>query len=141
MIKVLNKNKPEKKIYRQACDECQVELEFEYEDTYEGAFGARYVKCPECNREVWVESIDSLHLTEKNLQFPRHFECMDEVDVSNDEIQEWARNCLKIAKESKEPCGYFVHQGTGNATVVLLVYEDGYEFVVAKNYYSLTIPR
>ena len=141
MIRVVKKNVEEKKIYKQMCDECCAELEFEYEDTYEGALGARYIKCPECNREVLIEEIEGLALTQHNIEFPKHFFGPDGVDISNDEIQKWVRNCLKIAKESNEPYGYFVQQGTGNAMVVLLVYEYEYEFIVTKDYYSVTIPK
>jgi DNA-directed RNA polymerase subunit RPC12/RpoP len=141
MIKVLNKKVEEPKIYRQMCDGCKAELECEYEDTYEGVLGARYVKCPECGSEVMFEEIECKTLTFKNIEFPKHFFEPGGVDISNDEIQGWIRNCLKIAEESKEPYGYFVQQGTGNAMVVLLVYEDEYEFVVTKDYYSATIPK
>ena len=38
MIKVLNKD-VEQTFYRQKCEECQAELEFAFDDTYEGALG------------------------------------------------------------------------------------------------------
>ena len=84
MIKVLKKNTEEPKIYHQMCDECMAELEFEYEDTYEGALGARYIKCPQCNREVLVEEIEGLALTQHNIEFPKHFFEPGGVDISND---------------------------------------------------------
>ena len=142
MIKVLNDQKKQPKIYNQLCDVCRAELEFEYEDTYEGAFCRRYVRCPVCQREVLVDEIEGKELTPDNLEFPKHFYfTTDKVRIPDNEIQNWVRNCLKIAQESKEPYGYFVQQGTGDAMVVLLVYEDEDEFVVTRDYYSLTIPR
>lgn len=141
MIKVLKKNAEVPKIYHQMCDDCAAELEFEYEDTYEGALGARYVRCPECSREVSIDEIESKALTPETIEFPKHFFEPSGVDIPNEEIQKWVRNCLKIAEESKEPYGYFVHQGTSNAVVVLLVYENEYDIIVTKDYYEAVIPK
>ena len=57
MIKVLNKDVNEQKLYRQKCDECTAELEFAFDDTYIGALGARYVKCPICGKTFKTKAV------------------------------------------------------------------------------------
>ena len=118
MIKVLNKEVKET-VYNHRCDECGAELEFAFDDTYEGALGARYIKCPICDRENITE-IDVPNLNSSNIKFPLHFFEPGGVDISDDEINQWIRECLKSAEESDEPYGYFVHTGSGNAMVILL---------------------
>ena len=118
MIKVLNTEVKET-VYNHRCDECGAELEFAFDDTYEGALGARYIKCPICDRENITE-IDVPNLNSSNIKFPLHFFEPGGVDISDDEINQWIRECLKSAEESDEPYGYFVHTGSGNAMVILL---------------------
>lgn len=141
MIKVINKKKEEQKIYHQTCDGCKAELEFEYNDTYEGALGARYVKCPECGQEIMVDALDGTKLTSKNIEFPKHFFRPSGVNIEDEEIQEWVRGCLKVAKETDEPYGYFVRTGSGNTQVILLSYENEYYITVTKDYYETSVNR
>ena len=58
MIKVINKDIGQN-FYRQKCDNCAAELEFSFDDTYEGWLGARYIKCPVCGEEVMAEEIEA----------------------------------------------------------------------------------
>ena len=139
MIKVLNKD-VEQTFYRQNCEECHAELEFAFDDTYEGALGARYLKCPVCNREIITE-VEGVDLNSNNIKFPTHFFEPGGVDVSNDEIQKWIRQCLKVAEESDEPYGYFVQTGSGNTRVILMAYEDEYDIVVTKDYYETSVNK
>ena len=141
MIRVLNKKVEEPKVYKQICDECRAELEYEYEDTYEGYAGMRCIKCPECGYEIITEDFDGVELDSSNVEFPKHFYHFDGVDINNEKIQEWIRKCLQVAEESDEPYGYFCCAGSGNTMVILLAYEDEYDIVVAKNYYELDIQR
>ena len=142
MIKVINKKVEEPKVYKAICDECRAELEYEYEDTYEGYAGVRYIKCPECGYEIIGEDLDGINLNSSNVEFPKHFYHFGNgVDINNERIQEWVRECLKTAEESDEPYGYFVHTGSGNAAVILMAYEDEYNIIVAQNYYELSINR
>ena len=139
MIKVLNKN-VEQTFYRQCCEECKAELEFAFDDTYEGALGARYLKCPVCGRQNMTE-IDTPNLSLNNIKFPLHFFEPNGVDISDDQINSWVYECLKIAEESDEPYGYFVHTGSGNTLVILMAYEDEYNIVVTKDYYETIVNR
>lgn len=139
MIKVLNKD-VKQTFYRQHCEECHAELEFAFDDTYEGALGARYLKCPVCGRENMTE-LEGTDLNSKNIQFPKHFFEPAGVDISNDEIQSWVRQCLKVAEQSDEPYGYFVQAGTGNTKVVLMAYGDEYDIIVTKDYYETSVNR
>ena len=141
MIKVLNKNTDEQKLYSQICDMCGAELEFALNDTYIGALGARYVKCPVCGREIMTEECGGIQLDSSNIEFPKHFFEPDGVDIPNSEINNWVRRCLKIAEESDEPYGYFVHTGSGNTMVILMAYEDEYEIIVTKDYYETSVNR
>ena len=141
MIKIVNKKKEESKIYRQICEECGTELEFEYSDTYEGALGARCIKCPNCGRGIIVDAPDSTQLTSENIEFPKHFFEPRGSEVTNEKIQNWVRECLKFAETSGEPAGYFVVQMSGNTAVILLVWEDEYQIIVTKDYYETSIER
>lgn len=141
MIKVLNKDINEQTFYRQKCDECTAELEFSLEDTYIGALGARYVKCPICGKEIMAEVCDGIELNSNNIEFPKHFLGPGGVDIPNSEVNDWVRKCLKKAEESDEPYGYFVEIRSGNTMVILLAYEDEYEIFVAKNYYETSVNR
>ena len=141
MIKVINKKKEEPKIYRQSCDQCGAELEFIFDDTYEGALGAKYIECPACNREIMVEALDCTKLTSENIEFPKHFWAPAGIDIDDGQIQQWVRQCLKVAEKSDEPYGYFVHTGLGNTEVILLAYEDEYYIIVTKDYYKTSVYR
>lgn len=139
MIKVLNKN-IEQKVYLHRCGECGAELEFASDDTYEGALGARYLKCPVCDHENITE-LDVSELSSKNIKFPLHFFEPGGMDISDEQINDWVRQCLKKAEESDEPYGYFVRISSGNTSVILMAYEDEYDIVVTKDYYSTSVNR
>lgn len=141
MIKVLNKDIDKQTLYRQKCYECDAELEFSLEDTYIGALGARYVKCPICGYEIMTEECDGIELNSSNIEFPTHFFEPNGVDIPNNEIENWVRKCLKIAEESDKPYGYFVQTGSGNTRVILMAYEDEYRIIVAKDYYETSVNR
>lgn len=140
MIKVLNKN-VEQTFYRQHCEECHAELEFAFDDTYEGALGARYLKCPVCSREVMTHELEGIELNSNNIEFPKHFFGPGGVNIQDDEIQKWVRQCLKAAEESDEPYGYFLQAGTGNTKVILMAYEDEYNIIVTRDYYETSVNR
>lgn len=142
MIKVLNRDVEAPKVYKTICDDCRAELEYGYEDTYEGYAGMRHIACPMCEHEIMLEGFDGVELNSNNVEFPKHFYHFGSgVDIPDREIQDWVRRCLKQAEETKEPYGYFFHTGTGNAMVVLMGYEDEYNIIVAKNYYELSIDK
>ena len=141
MIKVLNKDVNEQKLYRQKCDECTAELEFTFDDTYIGALGARYVKCPICGKENITEGCGGIELDSSNIEFPKHFIEPGGVDITDSEIENRVRECLKVAEKSDEPYGYFVSTGSGNTMVILMAYEDEYEIIVTKDYYETSVNR
>ena len=101
MIRVIGKKTEEPKIYKVTCDECGARLECEDEDVYEGVYGLWYVKCPECGRDAMVCEIDGVELDEHNIEYPKHFCVMsgNAVDISNEEIQRWVRECLARLKD------------------------------------------
>ena len=138
MIKVLNKDIENQKFYVQMCEECGAELEFAFDDTYEGAFGARYLKCPVCKREIMTE-IDGIELTSDNIKFPTHFYATSEdaVNIEDEEIQKWVRKGLKAFEDGEAKDFWF--SGTGNAFMIILEMEDEYDIYVMKNYWECEI--
>lgn len=140
MIKVLNKDLKVQKFYKQCCSECNAELEFAFDDTYEGAFGARYLKCPVCGEELFTD-IDGVDLTSDNIKFPIHFYKVGEgaVDIKDEEIQKWVREGLKEFETGNVEDFYFC--GTGNTFMIILSMEDEYDVYVMKNYWECSIPK
>jgi DNA-directed RNA polymerase subunit RPC12/RpoP len=141
MIKVLNKKVEEPKVYKAICDECRAELEYEYEDTYEGYAGMRHIKCPECGYEIMSEYFDGIELDENNVKYPKHFYLMSEnaKDISNEEIQTWVRRCLSRLRVCEN--GDYTFSGSGNTIVFAFKSEEEYTVYVAKNYAELSITR
>lgn len=139
MIKVLNKDVPQE-FYIQTCCECKAELEFSFDDTYEGAFGARYLKCPVCREELFTD-IDGVDLTSDNIKFPIHFykTSEDAVDIKDEEIQTWIRKGLRAFETGDAKDFYFC--GTGNTFMVILEMDDEYDIYVMKNYWECSIPK
>lgn len=139
MIKVLNKD-VEQTFYKQECEKCHAELEFAFDDTYEGAYGARYLKCPVCGEELWTE-IDGVELTSDNIKFPIHFYHMGKnaVDIEDDKIQEWVREGLETIEDGNVEDFYLCM--TGNAAMIILEMEDEYCIYVMKNYWECDIPK
>jgi hypothetical protein len=141
MIKVLNRG-IEHQVYRQECEKCNAELEFSADDTYEGAFGMRYIQCPICGYELMTE-LDSVDLTSDNIKFPAHFYHMgnseDSVDIPDEEIQKWVRKGLKAFEDGEAEDFWF--SGTGNVFVIILAMEDEYSIYVMKNYWECDIPK
>lgn len=141
MIRVIGKKTEESKIYKVTCDECGTQLECEHEDVYEGAWGAWYVKCPECGRDAMVLEIDSTELDEQNIEYPKHFYATSEdaIDISNEEIQRWVRECLSRLKDRED--GEYAVCGSGNTLVFAFKDETEYIVYVAKNYSETSITR
>ena len=76
MIKVINKDIGQN-FYRQKCDNCAAELEFSFDDTYEGWLGARYIKCPVCGEEVMAEEIEAKALYDDVSNFYQNYKSKD----------------------------------------------------------------
>ena len=140
MIKVLNKNVEGQKFYIQKCEECCAELEFAFDDTYEGVYGARYLKCPVCGKEVMTE-LYGIDLTPDNIKFPIHFYKVSEdaVNIEDEEIQQWVRKGLNALKSGKAED--FWWSGTGNSFMIILEMMDEYCIYVMKNYWECSIPK
>ena len=139
MIKVVGKKTEEPKIYKVTCDNCGAELECEESDTYVGAHGCNYVKCPECGDEVLVETMEGIVLTEHNIEFPKHFHKVGDaaINIGDYKIQEWVRECIDHIKKNKDSHFWMIE--SGNTVVIVLEWEDEYEVYVAKNYYDCLI--
>lgn len=142
MVKVINKQTEEPKIYKTTCDECRAELEYEKNDTYIGALGSREIICPSCGKRVCVEEPEGIVLNSNNIEFPLHFMAPSDkaVNISDVEIQRWVRERLHTAENYAEDYGYYV-TGSGDTMVFVFKYEDEYVVYVTKNYYECSIPR
>ena len=142
MIKVVNKKAEEIKIYKTTCDECEVDLEYEKDDTYIGALGGRELICPSCGHIVFVDEPEGIDLNSNNIEFPLHFMRYDNgaVDINNEQIQKWVRDRLYVAEHDTEEYGYYI-TGSGDTMVFVLKYEDEYVAYVAKKYWECSIPR
>lgn len=141
MINVISKKVEEPKVYKAICDGCDAELEYTYEDTYEGYAGMRYIRCPECGYEIMSEYLDGIKLNSQNIEFPKHFYKFKGVDIDDQQIQKWVSECLKCMEESDESYGCYTFVGSGNSMVFVFKHEDDYSVYVAKNYWEVTISR
>ena len=141
MIKVLNRDIKTQQFYRQVCCACGAELEFSFDDTYEGAYGSRYLKCPVCDDELIAAEIDDIALTSENIKFPIHFYHTgeDAVDIEDEKIQQWVRDGLKAFQDGKAKDFWF--SGMGNAFMIMLEMEDEYDIYVMKNYWEFSINK
>lgn len=140
MIRIINQPKKETEIYKVAC-KCGCKFECEQSDLFEGAWGEYTVDCPICGEVNYIDEIHSVELNERNLKFPTHFFCYENgVNISNEEIQKWARNHIA---EMKRDGDEFRVSGSGNATVITLDMDDDNEYVtiVAKDYWECVIPK
>lgn len=140
MIEVLNRDIEGQKFYIQKCTECHAELKFAFDDTYIGAYGVRYLKCPVCGEEI-ITGIDGIDLTYDNVEFPIHFYKTGEeaVDIPDEQIQKWVRRGLSAFKNGE--ARDFWYSGTGNAFMIILAMEDEYCIYVMKNYWECEIPK
>ena len=141
MIKVLNRNVEEPKIYKITCDECHAELEYEKSDTYIGVFGGRELICPACNEKVFIDEIEGIDLDSSNIEFPTHFMNPSDkaMDIEDERIQEWVQKCLKNIEDN--PGNGFYISGSGNTVVIALDFEDERDIYVAKKYWVCSIPK
>lgn len=141
MLKLVVKKEPEQKSYLHTCDKCGVSLVFGKDDARVGELGCYYVTCPNCGTDVYIDEIEPLTLNENNIQFPAHFYRFGTkdgaVDIEDERIQQWVRECLDKIKQN-DNTDFWV-AGSGNTKVVVLNYIDQYEVIVAKNYWDCDI--
>lgn len=123
------------------CERCWSVLEIEARDTYIGALGCRYVKCPCCGEEIVLD--DGITLTSENLSFPRHyFSFKDGVILTNKEVDKYVRECIEALRNSKDKNFYATHTGTGNTHVFVFKYDGDEEYFVyvGKGGYETCVP-
>ena len=123
------------------CGECESEFECDYEDTYIGALGCRYVRCPCCGGERMLDDGDGL--TVDTLRFPTHyFHFEDGVKLKDSEVDEFVKGCIKRLRESKDKDFYATSTGTGDTHVFVFRYDGDEEYFVyvGKNGYETSVP-
>lgn len=123
------------------CDNCSSDYEIEYDDTYIGALGCRYVKCPCCGYENMMD--DGIQLTKDNLKFPDHyFSFADGVKVSDEAIDGYVKRCIEALRNSKDKGFYATCTGTGDTHIFVFRYDGDEEYFVyvGKGGYETNVP-
>lgn len=118
-----------KPIWHITCAKCNSELIAEEEDTYIGALGCRYVKCPCCGEENMLD--DGITLTKDNLSFPKHyFSFKNGVKLSNKEVDKYVKECIEALRNSTDNNFYATQTGTGDTHVFVFKYDGDEEYFV-----------
>ena len=123
------------------CDNCGSDYEIEYDDTYIGALGCRYVKCPCCGYENMID--DGIQLTKDNLKFPDHyFSFANGVKVSDEAVDKYVKECIEALRNSTDKNFYATQTGTGDTHVFVFKYDGDEEYFVyvGKGGYETQVP-
>ena len=123
------------------CERCGSVLEAETGDTYIGALGCRYVKCPCCGEENMLD--DGITLTKDNLSFPKHyFSFKNGVKLSNKEVNKYVKECIEALRNSTDKNFYATQTGTGDTHVFVFKYDGDEEYFVyvGKGGYETQVP-
>lgn len=128
--------------WRRFCDNCNSEFLVDEEDTYIGALGCRYVRCPCCG---WEDNVldDGITLTSENLSFPTHyFSFKDGVKLTNKVVDEYVKECIEALRNSTNKNFYATHTGTGDTHVFVFKYDGDEEYYVyvGKGGYETQVP-
>lgn len=120
------------------CDECGSQFEVTVEDC-EKVGDNYYINCPCCSERIKVKHIDFYpHETPK---FPADFFHFGEnaKPVEEEEINKWIKKIEAKIKENDSPTFHTI--GTGDSIVIALVSEEEINYIVAKDYYELTLDK
>ena len=123
------------------CDNCGSDYEIEYDDTYIGALGCRYVKCPCCGHENMMD--DGIQLTKDNLKFPDHyFSFANGVKISDEAVDRDVKRCIEALRNSKDKRFYATRAGTGDTHIFVFRYDGDEEYFVyvGKGGYETNVP-
>lgn len=128
-------------VWHRFCESCDSEFEADEDDTYIGALGCRYVKCPCCEYENILD--DGITLTTENLSFPKHyFNFKNAVKLSDNDVDRYVKECIEALRNSKDKNFYATHTGTGDTHVFVFKYDGDEEYVVyvGKGGYETNVP-
>ena len=120
------------------CEECNSILKYNTHDIEIDDSGDKYIICPCCGHKCLLAT------TENNIEFPKDFyefggTNIKSVDVSNDEITDNIKKCIKWLKENpSEPFRYIAY---GNMFLCVFNHEDEYYIMVSKNYFDTGIDK
>lgn len=122
------------------CEYCGAELEYELQDEHIGWMGCKYITCPECNEESWV---DENRVMEPNYPMTFHHVNVDNgaKEIGDKKTQEYVNEVVKYLIKNKDE--YAASLCTGNTLVIGFNNgEDGIEIYVTKDYWEdMLIPE
>ena len=121
------------------CEECNSVFEYEDEDICVDDDNIEFVKCPCCGHKCITYTSPTI----ETIKFPKNFYqfgiCEGAIDISDKEITNDIRECIKwLEKYPEEPFKYI---GKGNTFLCVFNHEDEYYIMVAKNYFETSIDK
>lgn len=120
------------------CEHCNsiFELDENDDDIIVSDDNDNYVYCPCCGQKVYLYEPN----TKDNINFPTSYtNFASGVDISNEEINEWIKECIEWLDENPEQPYKYI--GTGNTFAVVFNHEDEYTILVTKNYFESYIDK
>ena len=137
----------ENRTYKHTCFNCGSEFRYDYGDTYEGAYGARYVQCPCCGSEAICDEIPMQNLTAVTAKFPLHYShtfsggkgC---VHVDDERIQKYVKEAIESMRNARDPDDNIRMTTTGDAAIIVskLDGDEEYSVFVSHDFYETFIP-
>lgn len=140
-------NIDDEQLIQVTCDYCGSVLEITSKDVHYGQFGCAMITCPCCEKETFAEGFSDLVLTPDNLVFPDHFShCIagdldGTVDCFDGNLVPEIRKSITYLRNHKD-ANYYGGHIVGNLMlyVVRNKYDESYEVIASKDFYSTIIP-
>ena len=121
------------------CEECNSVFEYEDEDICVDDDNIEFVKCPCCGHKCITYTPPTI----ETIKFPKNFYQFGihggAVNISDSEITNDIRECLKWLK--KNPTEPFKYIGKGDTFTCVFNHEDEYYIMVSKNYFETSIDK
>lgn len=127
---------------QEICEHCESQLNVDWEDTEEGAYGGRYFMCPCCGKKSYCENIGGITLHKDNVEFPIHFEEIGNInfdDFSEDDISFINKNIKKMLNDGVNEFRYVECR---DLLIIILNDDiDEYHIVVTNKYCDTYIKK
>lgn len=123
------------------CEHCSSKLQVSKSDLKEGYLGAYFVECPCCNQTSYVDTIDGVDLTPKNVCFPQHFwhtsTSKGAVHIRDAEIVDCIQKGALYFEEN--PQNNVWHTSYGDLFIVMMKFDHEYSIYVTQDFYHTEI--